>query len=64
MVGEKVKLHHGLRLDRERCLSEWEGEREGERERAGGALVEMVLELTCGACGGTWRPSPAGLIRT
>jgi hypothetical protein len=35
----------------------------GEEERAGGALVEMELGLTCGARGGTWHQSSTRLTR-
>ena len=45
MVEERVKLLHGLGLERESSLSEWD---EGERERARGALVEDEALLTRG----------------
>ena len=49
---ERVKLLHGLGLEREResSLSEWD-----EGERARGALVEEEAWLTRGVREGTWR---------
>ena len=43
MVEERVKLLHGLGLERENSLSEWD-----EGERARGALVEEEAWLTRG----------------
>ena len=43
MVEERVKLLHGLGLERESSLSEWD-----EGERARGALVEEEAWLTRG----------------
>ena len=49
MVEERVKLLHGLGLERESSLSEWD-----EGERARGALVEEEAWLTHGVREGTW----------
>ena len=58
MVEERVKLLHGLGLERESSLSEWD-----EGERARGALVEEGAWLTRGPEGGTWRPDSARVTR-
>ena len=53
-----VELLYGLELERE---SE-KGTRV--RETAGDGLVGVGLELTCGVCGGTWRPCTVRLTHT
>ena len=50
MVEERVKLLHGLGLERKSSLSEWD-----EGGRAQSALVKKEAWLTRGVREGTWR---------